>query len=185
MNRTPMKRTAFKRAGATTEKSEPNRAIALSERAQRAINSAAATAAMKSEQNQRLALNCKALAAIKYVAFENTMSTPIPKAEIVRSEPYRRVVATLPCVICGIHGYSQAAHGSMGKGMALKASDMELFPACGPRPGEVGCHSRLDQGALFTKEERRQNELRWAAETRETIINLGLWPKNLPLMESA
>ena len=31
-----------------------------------------------------------------------TAAAPIPKAAPVRSEPYRRVVATLPCAICGV-----------------------------------------------------------------------------------
>ncbi len=109
------------------------------------------------------------------------MVVAVVKDAPVRHEGYRRLVAALPCIICGIEGYSQAAHGSQGKGMGLKASDMELFPACAPRPGVVGCHAALDQGAMYTKEQRRRLELRWAAETRATIINLGLWPANLPL----
>ena len=34
----------------------------------------------------------------------------VSKAAPVRSEAYRRVVAGLPCIACGIQGYSQAAH---------------------------------------------------------------------------
>lgn len=104
---------------------------------------------------------------------------PAPKSTTVRSEAYRRAVATLPCVICGRPGPSQAAHGSAGKGMALKASDMDLFPACADQPGIRGCHSKLDQGALFGREERRALELQWAAETRATVERMGLWPANL------
>lgn len=185
MKRTPMKRTAFKRAGATTAKSEPNRALALNERAHRAINSAAATAAMKSEQNQRLALNGKALAAIKYVAIAETMAAPIPKAEIVRSEPYRRLVASLPCASCGIYGYSQHAHLNEGKGMGLKADDRAGMPLCCARPGIEGCHVAFDQYRLVPggREAHREAGARWAAETRQTIIDLGLWPERLPMLE--
>ncbi|GHC72733.1 hypothetical protein GCM10007320_08810 [Pseudorhodoferax aquiterrae] len=108
---------------------------------------------------------------------------PAPKAEIVRSEAYRRVVALLPCRCCGIAGYSQAAHGSQGKGMALKASDLELFPLCSDRPDKRGCHSMLDQGALYPKEVRRTLETAWARDTQRQILTLGLWPKDLPVPE--
>ena len=44
----------------------------------------------------------------------------VEKSAPVRSEALRRAVASLPCVICGMPGYSQAAHGSEGKGMGIK-----------------------------------------------------------------
>ena len=78
-------------------------------------------------------------------------------------------------------GYSQAAHGSDGKGMGIKACDLKtLFPACCDRPGVRGCHSRLDQGALFSKAARHALEPVWAADTQRKIHAMGLWPKNLP-----
>lgn len=183
MKRTPMKRTAFKRAGSTTTKSDPNRAAALEERAFRAIKSAASTATMKAEQNQRLALDGKALTAIKPVAAKSTTIVPVQKAEIVRSEPYRRLVASLPCAHCGIVGYSQHAHVNEGKGMGLKADDRAGMPLCCARPGEEGCHSAFDQYRLLPggRDGHRAAGARWAAETRATIINLGLWPENLPV----
>lgn len=107
----------------------------------------------------------------------------IPKAAPVRSEAYRRAVASLPCVICGIAGYSQAAHGSEGKGMAIKACDLTLFPACCDRPGVRGCHAKLDQGAMFSKAARREMEPAWAADTRRRITAMGLWPANLEKSE--
>ena len=103
----------------------------------------------------------------------------VAKAAPVRSEPYRRAVATLPCAICGVPGYSQAAHGSEGKGVGIKACDLTLFPACCDRPGVRGCHSLLDQGALFTKSVRRELEPVWAADTQRRIKAMGLWPTNL------
>ena len=104
----------------------------------------------------------------------------VRKAAPVRNEAYRRAVASLPCVMCGIAGYSQAAHGSEGKGMGIKASDLTLFPACAPRPGIAGCHAELDQGAKFSKAVRRELEPVWAADTRRKVQAMGLWPKNLP-----
>ena len=105
----------------------------------------------------------------------------VEKSAPVRSEALRRAVASLPCVICGMPGYSQAAHGSEGKGMGIKACDLTLFPACCDRPGVQGCHAKLDQGALFTKAVRRELEPVWAADTRRKLLALGLWPKGVPV----
>src|SRR5690606_14200589 len=98
----------------------------------------------------------------------------------IRSEAYRRAVASLPCVICGTAGYSQAAHANTGKGAGIKACDMTCFPACADRPGVRGCHSRLDQGALYPKHVRQQLEPAWAADTQRRLLAMGRWPKNLP-----
>ena len=105
----------------------------------------------------------------------------VPKDAPVRSEAYRRAVASLPCAICGVPGYSQAAHANQGKGMGMKACDLTCFPACGPRPGFQGCHATLDQGALFLKSVRRELEPVWAADTQRKIQAMGLWPKGLPV----
>ena len=104
----------------------------------------------------------------------------IPKSQPVRSTAYRRIVASLPCVICGIAGQSQAAHGSgagtaVCKGMGIKSCDLTCFPACA-----LKCHPALDQGALFSKAARHQLEPVWAADTQRKIRAMGLWPKNLP-----
>ena len=103
-----------------------------------------------------------------------------PKSKPVRSEAYRRLVAALPCCICGIAGQSQAAHGSgagtaVCKGMGLKSCDLTCFPACALR-----CHPALDQGALFTKAARHALEPAWAADTQRKIHAMGLWPKGIP-----
>lgn len=49
----------------------------------------------------------------------------VAKAMPVRSEAYRRAVASLPCVNCGVHGYSQAAN--TGKGKGTKTHDFMTF----------------------------------------------------------
>lgn len=87
----------------------------------------------------------------------------------MRNEKYRRLVASLPCVACGIEGYSQAAHANTGKGMGMKSDDANTFPLCCDRPGIRGCHSRFDQGAMFTKQERRETEERWISWTRNAL----------------
>ena len=102
------------------------------------------------------------------------------RAEPLRSEPYRRLVAMFPCRFCGIAGYSQAAHPNTGKGAGTKADDRLCFPLCCDRPGQRGCHSLFDQGALLGKEARRAIEPAWAADTQRQIQMQGLWPKKLP-----
>ncbi len=104
---------------------------------------------------------------------------PREKAAPVRSEPYRRAVASLPCKVCGIEGHSQAAHPNTGKGAGIKTTDFDCFPLCADRPGVRGCHSQFDQGAMFDKETRRSLESEWAVDTRCAIRNMGLWPATL------
>ena len=127
------------------------------------------------------AIKCIAKTATTYTPISTQFRGSIPKSQPVRSTAYRRIVASLPCCICGVPGYSQAAHGSDGKGMGIKACDLKtLFPACCDRPGVRGCHSRLDQGALFTKAARHALEPAWAADTQRKIHAMGLWPKGVP-----
>lgn len=110
----------------------------------------------------------------------------VEKSAPVRSEALRRAVASLPCINCGVPGYSQCAHSNSGKGAGIKASDLDSFPLCTVHPGAdgrlvQGCHENFDQGALFTKAVRRELEPVWAADTRRKIQAMGLWPKGLPL----
>lgn len=102
-----------------------------------------------------------------------------PKAQPVRSEAYRRVVASLPCKVCGIEGHSQAAHPNTGKGAGMKSDDRACFPLCADRPGIRGCHSQFDQGVMFDKASRRMVEIDWSVDTRRAVDNLGLWPDKL------
>ncbi len=104
-----------------------------------------------------------------------------PKDAPVRSEAYRRLVAALDCVNCGIGNYSQAAHPPpTGKG--IKECDLKCFPLCCTRPGIPGCHAMFDQYKLIPRDLMDEYALDWGAETRATIINNGDWPKGLPLM---
>ena len=103
----------------------------------------------------------------------------IPKSQPVRNEAYRRLVAALPCVICGIAGQSQAAHGSgagtaVCKGMGIKSCDLTCAPFCVPH------HQQLDQGAMFSKTVRHALEPAWAADTQRKIHAMGKWPKGIP-----
>ena len=161
MRRTPLARTPFKRKNSTEN-----------------IQS---KAAQSHAQQAPVAILSIVTKPAKTAAFSNEFKGSFPKSQPVRSAAYRRIVASLPCVICGVPGYSQAAHGSDGKGMGIKACDLKtLFPACCDRPGVRGCHSRIDQGALFSKAVRHELEPVWAADTQRRIYAMGKWPKNLP-----
>ena len=164
--RTPMKRTPFKRAAPAT-KSQSNKAPALTIQALTAIKTRAP------------------LRAGTY-ATPAAPAAPIAKAAPVRSEAYRRAVASLPCINCGVPGHSQCAHSNSGKGAGIKASDLQSFPLCTVHPGAdgrlvQGCHENFDQGALFTKDVRRELEPVWAADTRRKLLAMGLWPKGVPV----
>jgi len=91
-----------------------------------------------------------------------------PKVPKVRSEPYRRYIASLPCYRCGIHGYSQSAHADEGKGMGLKTDDLTVYPLCSVRHDNSGCHEYV--GRHMHRNERRGFEQAGAAWARDALI---------------
>jgi len=93
----------------------------------------------------------------------------VPKANPLRDEAYRRLVAALPCAHCKRPGPSQAAHGDEGKGMGIKSSDDTCFPLCADAPGWRGCHSLIGAGGVFGRDQRRELERTYARRTRETL----------------
>ena len=105
----------------------------------------------------------------------------VEKAAPVRSEALRRAVASLPCINCGIQGYSQAAHlPPEAKGM--KQSDLLTFPLCCTRVGIPGCHQDYDQYRLFPRAAAMAVGRAWAADTQRRLLAMGLVP--LSLIES-
>jgi hypothetical protein len=80
-----------------------------------------------------------------------------PKPVRYKNPQYRRFVASHPCFLCGIEGYSQCAHRN-GAGMATKFSDLETFPLCATRVGIPGCHAMHDQCVDMTCTERQMLE---------------------------
>lgn len=104
-----------------------------------------------------------------------TSGRPVEKDEPARSEAWRRLVAGMPCMICN-GSPCQAAHPNCGKGMGIKADDRECFALC-PR-----CHTRFDQGALFTKEARRELEPAWGRQTRYFLMASGAVSPRLATM---
>ncbi|MEG0558055.1 MAG: hypothetical protein RR574_16560 [Comamonas sp.] len=168
--RAPMRRGGVALV-AGAEKQGQDREAWLAERAQRQLESARATAGL-----------CTVRATV--VMGPATSGKPIEKDNAVDCEPYRRLVAQLPCMWCGISGYSQHAHLNLGKGLNLKTDDRTGFPLCCTRPGIEGCHVAYDQYRLIEvggREAHREYGLTWGRITRDTILTNGQWPKNLPL----
>ena len=167
-SRTPMKRTGFKRRE-LPHAAHQDRDQRLAERAARAASSARATAALVPPSTNA---QCSA-----------TPAPPIEKESPLRSEPYRRLVAALPCANCGIAGYSQHAHENDGKGKGMKVDDRRAMPLCCTRPGIEGCHVAFDQYRLLPggREAHHAQGHAWSEQTRTRIYESGQWPKKLPL----
>lgn len=108
----------------------------------------------------------------------STSGVPVAKEQIVRSEEYRRLVASLPCSYCRIEGYSQAAHPPP-TAKSRKECDLQTFPLCATRPGVTGCHVEFDQMRLIPRAAMRTQAEELAAKTRSAIRHIG-WPKNVP-----
>lgn len=110
-------------------------------------------------------------------------AAPVQKDVPLRSEAYRRAVASLPCSYCGIEGYSQHAHENAGKGKGMKVDDRCAMPLCCARPGIEGCHAAFDSYRLLPggREAHHTQGRAWAKQTRNQIRESGQWPKNLPL----
>ena len=88
----------------------------------------------------------------------------------------------MPCIHCGIAGYSQHAHANEGKGMGIKTDERAGFPLCAPRPGIEGCHAAFDQYRLLPggRDEHAEAGERWAERTRAAVLEAGVWPNRLP-----
>lgn len=153
MRRTPMRRTGW------TRKPKPDEPLGVAEKPLKSLTPATRRASMP---------------------LATGYAQAITKADPVRSEAYRRLVAALPCCGCGLVGHSQAAHPNFGKSAGMKTDDRLCFALCASRPGVLGCHMRLDQGAWMPRDERRAAEQRWATSTILQITTAGLWPPDLP-----
>ena len=109
-------------------------------------------------------------------------AAPIAKAAPVRSEAYRRAMASLPCIACGIQGYSQAAH-LPPEAKSMKQSDLLTYPLCCTRVGIPGCHQDYDQYRLFPREAAMAVGRAWAADTQRRIHAMGLWPTGVRYLD--
>lgn len=98
-----------------------------------------------------------------------SLRDPAPKEpEKTRSEDYRRLVAGLPCVLCGLEGYAQAAHPNSNKAKGVKADDLLCFPLCSA--GGNDCHSRFDRYEICHASAMPQREALWCAWTQAALM---------------
>lgn len=96
----------------------------------------------------------------------------------VRSPALIEACRQIPCQHCGAEdGTVCAAHSNWsehGKGRGIKASDIYVASLC------HRCHSELDQGSMWSREERRRI---WDVAHFRTVVllnKLGLWPAGVP-----
>ena len=102
----------------------------------------------------------------------------IPKSQPVRSEAYRRVVASLPCFACGIQGRSQAAHPNTGKTKGVKTCDSLIFPMCCVSGNDH--HRQFDQYELVPRADMQAYEEAAHRWTVATLQARGMWPASMP-----
>ena len=109
----------------------------------------------------------------------NATFNPQPKSQPLQHEGYMAAVRTLPCMRCGVVGFTQFCHTDEGKGMGLKTDCREGWPGCGPRDGTPGCHWFVGTSGQLDRQARRDLEAHYARRTRIRILGMGLWPANL------
>lgn len=114
--------------------------------------------------------------AVAMVDTRDKMVVPVPKLMPLRDEEYRRLVASLKCVMCGVVGFSNACHSdNSSKGAGLKSGDETCYPACVSRPGILGCHERIGTVREIPKNQRHELEELWANQTRMTLRKLAMF----------
>jgi len=106
--------------------------------------------------------------------------TAYPKQLYIRSKALLQACRLIPCQHCGINdGTVVAAHSNWGcgKGRGIKASDQFVASLCHE------CHMAIDQGRA-PKAQRQQAW--WSAHTHTVreLIDLGLWPKAVPVPDT-
>jgi hypothetical protein len=81
-------------------------------------------------------------------------------------DEYARYIASLPCKLCGIHGYSVPAHVGKARGAGGKA----IAPLCASRIGVVGCHELHDLYPWKLPEGTKETLKAYAAELRQHYL---------------
>lgn len=105
----------------------------------------------------------------------------VPKEQVLESAAYENLVRAMPCAHCGWPPRSQFCHADLGKGLGIKTDVRRGWPGCGPHNHEPGCHWLLGSSGRIPREQRRELEARYGAQTRAAILAAGTWPKSLPL----
>ena len=106
-----------------------------------------------------------------------------PKQKYFRSKKHLKLVASLPCQVCGTENQTQAAHSNWaelgGKAKSLKASDEYTAALC------LKCHWEIDQGNKWSKVERQQAWKSAHYKTVQLLVDSGQWPVDIPIPDIA
>jgi hypothetical protein len=106
---------------------------------------------------------------------------PQPKFVHLRDERFRDMCRDMRCQHCGAWGahagvtWAHSNQSKHGKGGAIKASDQYVAAMCSV------CHRELDQGKLWTQEEKVEI---WDEAHRRTVLmalRKGTWPSGVPV----
>lgn len=106
------------------------------------------------------------------------MSVPVPKHAYIRDERLRDMCRAMTCQHCGSHAAVTWAHSNQaqhGKGKSIKASDQFVAAMC------QACHTELDQGSRWTREQRIAIWTDAHNRTVSTAIANGTWPDGVPV----
>lgn len=107
--------------------------------------------------------------------------TAIPKHKYIRSKKLLKLVASLPCQLCGNHQFVQAAHANWGggKGFGIKADDNLIAALC------IQCHYQIDQGNWLSKQQRKELWMTAHKKTIDELVVSKQWPIDIPLPQDA
>jgi hypothetical protein len=104
----------------------------------------------------------------------------VPKEGAIQHQGYMAAVRQLPCLRCGVWGFTQFCHADDGKGLALKTDCRRGWPGCGPHGTIPGCHWLVGTSGQLGKAGRRDFEDEAGRLTRNGIRFMGQWPADLP-----
>jgi hypothetical protein len=146
MKRTPIQRSAWPRRGQPEKETVPQRVKPVARPLERPV---------------------------RYATPANEPVFAQPKEDVIKHEGYKRLVRQLPCAHCGIEGFTQFCHSDEGNGIGIKTDCRGGWPGCGPHGDSAGCHHLIGSTGTFTREERRELESFYAAQTRAAIFATG------------
>lgn len=107
----------------------------------------------------------------------------LPKENALQHQGYMNLVRAMKCAHCGKAPRSQFCHSDAGKGKGLKTDCRRGWPGCVDdlSRNREGCHTLIGSRGVYTKEQRRLLEDKYAAQTRAAILAAGTWPPRLPV----
>lgn len=112
-----------------------------------------------------------------------TAGMAAPKRQYVRSRQLLYLIAKVPyCMLCQAMRPVVPAHSNWavhGKGKGIKADDNRIAALCGE------CHMEIDQGNVWTEDERKERWWRAHVATVFWILAHEVWPAGVPVPSTA